>query len=98
MKLIQNGAISRIRNSALRRPEKRATKEAAGEGMSRDSTEAAATYPMVRSTMGPANEVAPNRSCQTLMTLEELHPKGFQTAIGDSNSRLSWPIAMASTA
>ena len=53
---------------------------------------------MVRSTMGPANEVAPNRSCQTLMTLEELHPNGFQTAIGDSNSRLSWPMAMASTA
>ena len=66
--------------------------------MTRDSSEAAATYRIVRSTMGPAKEDAPNRSCQTLMTLEELQPNGFQTAIGDSNSRLSWPMAMASTA
>ncbi len=48
--------------------------------------------------MGPANEVAPTRSCHTLMTLDELQCSGFQTAIGDSNSRLSWPMAMASTA
>ena len=53
---------------------------------------------MVRSTIGPANEALPNRSCQTLMTFDELHASGFQTAIGDSNSRFSWPIAMASTA
>ena len=48
-------------------------------------------------TMGPANEVAPTRSWNTLMTLDELQFSGFHTGTDDSNSRLSWPMAMAST-
>ncbi len=66
--------------------------------MTSDSSEATATYQMVRNRIGPANAVLPTKSCQTLMTLEELQENGFQTAIGDSNSRSSLPMAMASIA
>ena len=48
--------------------------------------------------IGPANEVPPAMSLPTLMTLARLQPNGFQTAIGVSYSRFSWPMAMASTA
>ena len=49
-------------------------------------------------TIGPANDVLPTRSWNALMTFDELQFSGFQTAIGDANSRFSWPMAMASTA
>ena len=48
--------------------------------------------------IGPANEVLPPMSRATLVTLARLQPNGFQTAIGVSYSRFSWPRAMASTA
>jgi len=53
---------------------------------------------MVLSTIGPANAVLPKMSRQTLMTFDELHANGFQTATGDSYSRSSLPMAIASTA